>query len=173
MNTDLFFFSILQFGLSLMIGMMLIYATFKIINKRIAVKYKLEFTNVAFAILCGAILFSVSYLIEGVKEPLMNTIRIIQNDPSREGSLFFESIKYAGIFLVISVVVIGIINVLSIHLFKVMTRGINEFEEIKKENIAVSIITSVIIVSISLMVKDSVMLMLESFIPYPEIPKIL
>ena len=50
-----------------------------------------------------------------------------------------------------------------------MTKDINEFEEIKNNNIAVSIITSVIIISISLLAKDSLYLLLESFVPYPEI----
>ena len=54
-----------------------------------------------------------------------------------------------------------------------MTRNINEFQEIKKNNIAVSIITAVVIVSISLLTKDSLYLILESFVPYPEIPNFL
>jgi uncharacterized membrane protein YjfL (UPF0719 family) len=53
-----------------------------------------------------------------------------------------------------------------------MTKSINEFEEISKNNIAVSILTATIIISISLLVKDSLYLLLESFVPYPDIPRI-
>ena len=53
-----------------------------------------------------------------------------------------------------------------------MTTDINEFEEIKKNNIAVAILTATIIISISLLVKESLYLLLESFVPYPDIPNI-
>ena len=53
-----------------------------------------------------------------------------------------------------------------------MTKDINEFEEIKKDNVSISIITAVIVIVMTLLVKDSIYLVLESFIPYPEVPDI-
>ena len=52
-----------------------------------------------------------------------------------------------------------------------MTKTINEFDEIKKDNIAMAIICGVIIVSISLILKDSLYFLLDTFVPYPEIPR--
>ena len=54
-----------------------------------------------------------------------------------------------------------------------MTKDVKEFEEIKKNNVAVSIITAVVIISISLLAKDSLYLILEAFVPYPEMPSFL
>jgi uncharacterized membrane protein YjfL (UPF0719 family) len=51
-----------------------------------------------------------------------------------------------------------------------MTKDLNEFEEIKNNNIAVSLITAAIVITISLMVKSSLFLMLEAFVPYPDMP---
>ena len=53
-----------------------------------------------------------------------------------------------------------------------MTKNINEFQEIKKNNLAVAILTATIIISISLLVKESLYLLLETFVPYPEVPNI-
>ena len=53
-----------------------------------------------------------------------------------------------------------------------MTKDIDEFKEIKDNNIAVALITSIIVISISIMIKSSLYLMLESFVPYPDIPTI-
>ena len=53
-----------------------------------------------------------------------------------------------------------------------MTKDIDEFKEIKNNNIAIAIITATLIISISLLLKESVYLLLESFVPYPEIPRI-
>lgn len=46
----------------------------------------------------------------------------------------------------------------------------DEFDEIKNNNIGVSIILSISIISISLLVKDSLYLLLESFVSYPSMP---
>jgi uncharacterized membrane protein YjfL (UPF0719 family) len=54
-----------------------------------------------------------------------------------------------------------------------MMRGIKELNEIEKNNIAVSLVVGVVIISISIMVKDSLYLLLESFVPYPDMPKFL
>jgi len=54
-----------------------------------------------------------------------------------------------------------------------MTNNIDEFKELKNNNIAVALVTGIVIISISIIVKESVYLILESFIPYPEIPTIL
>jgi hypothetical protein len=45
-------------------------------------------------------------------------------------------------------------------------------EEIRKGNIAVALIAAAILVVISLFVRDSVVFLLESMIPYPEVPNL-
>ena len=103
---------------------------------------------------------------------MTTTVRALQSTLSEGDSLFLIGAQFLGLYLIISLIVIAITNVASIGLFTIMTKGINEVEEIKKENIAVSIITAALMVCISLMVKDSLVLILESFIPYPDIPRI-
>ena len=61
---------------------------------------------------------------------------------------------------------------LAIQLYTRMTKEINEFKEIEANNIAVAIVMGVIVISISLLIKESLYLMLETFVPYPEIPRI-
>jgi uncharacterized membrane protein YjfL (UPF0719 family) len=63
--------------------------------------------------------------------------------------------------------------VLSIFLFTYLTKGINEFDEIKENNKAVALITAVIIISISFIMKDSMIFLIETFIPYPSIPNLI
>lgn len=45
---------------------------------------------------------------------------------------------------------------------------INEFAELKNNNLAVALVVGSIIITLSLLTKDGVALLLESFIPYPE-----
>jgi len=67
------------------------------------------------------------------------------------------------------ILTISIVIFLSVKLYTYMTREIDEFKEIKANNIAVAIIMATIIISVSVLIKESLYLMLETFVPYPEI----
>jgi uncharacterized membrane protein YjfL (UPF0719 family) len=172
MNTEIFYYSIIEIVISLFFGVTLLYFTYRIINKFVKKKFDINSDNVSFSIFTSSILFSVAYLISGIKSPILNSLKMLGNNPSYEGSLFLDSFKYSGLFLSIIIITIAVVIFIAIKLFTYMTTDINEFEEIKKNNIAVSILTATIIISISLLIKESLYLLLESFVPYPDIPNI-
>jgi uncharacterized membrane protein YjfL (UPF0719 family) len=173
MNEEIFYYGLLELGISILLGVLVLYISYRVVDKLIRKKYNIEINNTAYAIFCSSVLFSVAYLISGVKAPILNSVRMIQDQANYDGIILLDGLKYTGIFLAIILIVITLVNLLSILLFTLMTKNINEFEEIKKNNIAVSIITAIVIVSISLLTKDSLYLILESFVPYPEIPNFL
>lgn len=169
MNQSVFIYSVIELGVSVLLGVTLLYLTFKILDKVVRKKNKIEFNNISYSIFISSVLFSVAYLISGVKNPILNSVRLIQEQSGNDGILFFEFLKFTSIFLIIICFSITIINFLSIFLFTAMTKDVNEFHEIKENNIAVGLITAVIVISISILVKDSLYLLLESFVPYPEV----
>jgi uncharacterized membrane protein YjfL (UPF0719 family) len=169
MNQSVFFYSLVELGVSIFLGVMLLYITFRILEKFVREKYKIELNNVAYSIFTSSVLFSVAFLVSGIKGPILNSLKLIQDQPGYDGVVVIDALKYTSLFLVVIVIAIALVNLISISLFTLMTKDVNEFEEIKNNNIAVSIITSVIIISISLLAKDSLYLLLESFVPYPEI----
>ena len=169
MNQSVFLYSLIELGVSIFLGVMLLYITFRILEKFVREKYKIELNNVAYSIFTSSVLFSVAFLVSGIKGPILNSLKLIQDQPGYDGIVVIDALKYTSLFLVVIVIAIALVNLISISLFTLMTKDINEFEEIKNNNIAVSIITSVIIISMSLLAKDSLYLLLESFVPYPEI----
>ena len=169
MNTEIFYYSIIEIVISLFFGVTLLYFSYRTINKLVKNKFEINLDNVSYSIFSSSILFSVAYLISGIKSPILNSLKMLSNDPNYEGSMILDSFKYSGIFLFIIIITIAIVIFISIKLFTYMTTDINEFEEIKKNNIAVAILTATIIISISLLVKESLYLLLESFVPYPDI----
>ena len=172
MNTELFYYSLVEIGISIVIGVSLLYFTYRIINKLVKQKFEIESNNTSFSIFTSSILFSVAYLISGIKSPILNSLKMLSNNPEYEGSLILDGFKYSGLFLTIIVITIALVIFISIKLFTYMTKNINEFQEIKNNNIAVAILTATIIISISLLVKESLYLLLETFVPYPDIPNI-
>lgn len=172
MNEELFYLGLLEFGLSFGVVLVMLYITFKILNRFLLQKHNVAYKNMAFGVVCSGIFISVAYLISSVKEVMIETIRALQQVPGLEDVLFWEASKYFGLFLFMSIVVIAITNVASIGLFTIMTKGINEIEEIKNNNIAVGIITATLMICISMMCKASLVTMMQSFIPYPSLPNI-
>jgi len=172
MNTKLFYYSLAEIGISLVIGVTLLYFTYRILDKYVMQKHNLSHDNISASIFVSSILFSVAYLISDIKSPLLNSLKMLGNNPEYDGVLVLDGFKYLGLFLGVMLITIAIVIVISIRLFTYMTKNINEFEELKKNNIAVAILTAVIVISISLLVKESLYLLLETFVPYPEVPRI-
>ena len=172
MNTDLFFYSIAEIGISIIIGISLLFFTYKLMDKLVKRKFNINLDNISYSIFCASVLFSVAYLISGIKAPILTSLRMISDNPQYNGSIILDGLKYSMLFLLIIIIAIAFINFLSLKLFTAMTKKINEFEEISKNNIAVSILTATIVISISLLIKDSLYLLLEAFVPYPEVPNI-
>jgi len=171
MNKDLFYYSIAEIGISIIIGISILFLTYKLVDILVKKKYNIKINNTSYSIFSSSVLFSVAYLISGIKAPILKSLRMITDNPRYDGYYLIDGLKYTFIFLLIIVITIALVNFISIKLFIVMTKNVSEFEEISKNNIAVSILTATIIICISLLVKDSVYLLIDSFVPYPETPR--
>jgi uncharacterized membrane protein YjfL (UPF0719 family) len=77
--------------------------------------------------------------------------------------------KYSGIYLLIGFVMALLINSTVFFLFSILTKGVDEFREIQKNNLSVAIIVVATLISITLIAKESIALLVSSLIPYPEV----
>lgn len=171
MKVRLIELAVLQLGLSLFLGIAILYLTYQIVRKIVAKRYQITEHNTAFSIFLSAILFSVGYIVSSVVEPLLSTFRMLSGSISTISTLIFEFSKYLLFFFSISTLIALVINAIGIYLFTWLTH-INEFEEIKKNNVSAAITTAVIIIVITLFAKDGVVFLLESIVPYPSMPQI-
>ena len=123
----------------------------------------------SFSIVISSILLSVAYLISDIKSPILNSLKMVSSQADYQVSIIFDGFKYTLLFLFIIIVAISIIIFISIWLFTLMTKNIDEFKEIKKDNKAIGLLLAVIIFSVSIMVKESLYFLIETFVPYPEV----
>ena len=172
MNTQTFTLSLIEISISILFGVIILYLCYRFLDKLLKDKLKIKNDNISYSIFVSSILFSVAYLIEGIKSPILNSLKLLIDNPEYEGIIILDGLKYSILFITIIVITILVVIFLSIFLFTIMTKDIDEFKEIKNNNIAIAIITATLIISISLLLKESVYLLLESFVPYPEIPRI-
>jgi hypothetical protein len=168
MNTELFYYGLLHLGLSVLLSVFVLYFTFSRVTRFFKRKYNFAYDNVAFTIFISGLIFSVGYLFEGIHQPMMTVIGFLKTDPQLKGSVFFEASKYVGLFLVVGLLFTGLVITVSIYFFTVLTHMIDEFEELRNGNVAMGIVLATVIITVSFLCRDSLVTILESFIPYPE-----
>ena len=166
---DIFTYALIELFFSLILGISLLYFTYKSLHKFLLKKYNIKDYNMSFSIVISSILISVAYLISDIKSPILNSLKMVSSQADYQGSIIFDGFKYTFLFLFIIIVAISIIIFISIWLFTLMTKNIDEFKEIKKDNKAIGLLLAVIIFSVSLMVKESLYFLIETFVPYPEV----
>ena len=166
---EIFTYALTELLFSVILGITLLYLTYKSLHKFFQKKYKIKDYNLSFSIVISSILLSVAYLISDIKSPILNSIKMVSSQADYQGSIIFDGFKYTFLFLSIVILAISIIIFISIWLFTLMTKNIDEFSEIKKNNISIGLLLGVIIFSISLMVKESLYFLIETFVPYPEV----
>ena len=172
MNTELLTFSIVQFGISMLVGITMMFIAYKLVSRAILNNYSVQSRSIAFAIIVAGILFSVVFIVASAIDPLFNAIRIAEKDPMGTDSVFITGLKYGGLYLMLCILLISLIVVFAVVLFKVITWNFVDDPETNEDNIALSLITAVIIISLTVLAKDSALLLFESFIPYPEVPNV-
>jgi hypothetical protein len=126
--------------------------------------------NNAYAILQVGILLSTSILVSSIVGPGMNAIRFLNQNMTNIASIS-SSMGYIFIFLLIGLVFSLLVIAGGILVLFQLT-NVNEWEEIKKDNLPTALISAALIVGLSLIMRDHVASVCEMLIPYPEVLQI-
>ncbi len=169
MNIKIAILAIIEIVASLSIGVIILYFTYKILKLVGKKVYGIEHNNMAYSIFMGSILFSVGYMVSSVIQPIVSSFRILSNTTEGTIELITTFLAYGALYVVIAFLA-GIIVSLTGAAFYAYLTPIDEFKEIKNNNVGVAIIVSAIIITLILMSKSGVTLFIESIIPYPEMP---
>lgn len=171
MNAKVFTLGIIELALAILVGIFILWVIYKLIKLMVAPKMEIKADNTAFAIFSGAILLSVGMIMAESITPAMNAYRVgVQQTQSLQMTAL-GLIKILLTYLLIGLVTAFIINIISIWLYNLLTKEVDEITEIRNGNIATAIITAVIILSITMMAKTSLGTIFESFVPYPDAPR--
>ena len=170
MDISLLAAGVLQLMLSLFIGLIFIYAGFRFFHKRIKAINEIEElkkNNIAVAILNASIILALVIMVKNAIEPAITVFSMAIRNPD---STIISFIQMAGIMLV-QIIVAGLIAYISIYiainLYTHLTKEIDELSEIKNNNIAVSIVLGIVIISISLLMQQGIKSILDALIPFP------
>ena len=167
--------ALIELIISLIIGLMTVYLT-----KMVLTKYYFKRTgelepykNLSFMIFLSGTIFSVSYIVFGIMEPLSSTIKLLSTNTDSIFDLVFSISKYLMIFIILGYSFSAGIVYVAYKTFSILTKQLDEFDEISKNNIGVALLVAVLTIVIALFTKDPFIIFVESFIPYPELPGIM
>jgi uncharacterized membrane protein YjfL (UPF0719 family) len=167
MNTQLFTLALLEIVLSIVITVVIIFISYKILKKLFFEKEDLGGDNLALSIFTSGIVLSIGLILSEILPSITNVIRIASTQNQTIDAITIA--KYSALYLFIGFIAAIVINGSVFLLFSMLTKGVNEFREIKQNNIAVAILVVAILISITLIAKDSIALLISSLIPYPEV----
>ncbi|TMM57274.1 DUF350 domain-containing protein [Maribacter algarum] len=164
---ELFYLALIQIIISIVLSIVIFFISYKILIKIFKLEES-EFNNdnLALSIFFSGIIFSIGYLLSGIIPSIINAIQLIKIHS--EGNLFVEVLKYSSMCLFVGFLAISILQISSFLLVKTMTKHIKEVEQLKQNNLAVSILLVSILISITLISADSLIFLLETFLPQPE-----
>ena len=168
MNFSTGFLAIIEILSSISIGIFILVLTYKIMEWVGKKYYGIESYNLAYSIFNAAVIISVGIMISGIIQPLLSSFRLLSKD-STGFLVAFKYIGIGGIYIAIAYSATILIGLLSTYLYSKIT-PINEFEEIKNNNVGVSIVISAILITLIILSKEGVVLLIESIVPYPELP---
>ena len=171
MNSKLFSLSLIEIILSIVISVVIIFVSYKILKLLFFKKHDVRGDNLSFTIFTSGIILSLGLILSEILPSITNVIRLASNQP--ESIELSTIIKYSGLYILIGFLVALIINCSVFILFSILTRGVHEFKEIQNNNISVAILVVAILISITLIVKDSIALLISSLVPYPEVTNFL
>lgn len=170
MNISIGVLATIEIVSSLFTGVVILWLTHKILmvfaKRKIGLDDKI---NIAYSIFMAAILFSVGYTVSTVVQPLVSYFRILSASSESTFSLSTSFMLYGGLYVAISYILSLILSFIGVILYVFLT-PLNEFEEIKNNNIGVALVVGTIIITLNLITHSGIGLLIESFLPYPELP---
>ncbi len=170
MNRDIIILGLIEIVSALTIGIFILALTFKIVQWVGRKYYGIGNYNLAYSIFTAAIMISVGLMASSVIQPLISSFRLLD----KEYNSFLLAMKFLGTgatYIIIAYSVAIIIGLVSTFLYSKLT-PINEFEEIKENNVGVAVMISSIIITLTLLTKSGVELLIEAIIPYPAGPPV-
>jgi uncharacterized membrane protein YjfL (UPF0719 family) len=167
MNKQLFTLALFEIVLSIVITVIIIYVSYSILHRLFFKQTSLRGDNIAFTVFTAGIVLSIGMILSEILPSITNIVRLAttQTEVIDTGTI----VQYSGLYLLIGFLIAVMLNIAVFLLFSLLTRGINEFEAIKSNNIAVAIMVAVTLISITLIVKESVAMLISSLVPYPEV----
>lgn len=167
MNEQLLTLALLEIIMSITFTVAIIFTSYKLLKFLFFRASDLRGDNMAFTIFTSGIILSIGLILSEIIPSITNVIRILTTQSETVDTS--KILSYSGLYLLIGFIMAVFINAAAFLLFSILTKGINEFKEIQRNNVSVAVLVVAILISITLIVKESIALLISALVPYPEV----
>lgn len=174
MNPFVIIIGVVEYILSILIGVGALYLTFQflgLISRRIDDIKEIKENNIAVALYNGSILFAVAWIIRPSVSSAITSITLLLNGSETGVLSSIQTILIIFTQVLISSLLAFCGISIAILMFMKLTRNVDEFREIKANNVAMGIIIAVIIVVMALFIEPAINTLVDGLTPYPELLK--
>jgi uncharacterized membrane protein YjfL (UPF0719 family) len=162
---------IIQVFIAFISGLTALFLMYKIMNFFMKKKFQIEEANNAFAILQVGIMLSTSFIMASVLTAAVNAVQFLNTGGTIQLNNIITSLTYIIVFILIGMLFTFAVIFSSIFIFFQLTQ-INEWEQIKLNNIPTSLISAALILGLALIMDDYIGHLCEALIPYPDVIQI-
>ena len=170
MDWNTFFFASYEILISITFSLLTIFIT-KVILDRTLFDQRIEGNNythnLALAIFAGSIIISVLILVNSSILPAVDTLRVmVLSSETITFKMILISLLYFLFFFAVTIFFSIIILILAIKVYFKATLKIDEMEELRNKNMAVSVMMSMVVLGIALFVRPSLSRFIASLVHY-------
>jgi len=166
MNAPLFYLALFEIVFSLLVSVGVIYVSYGILRRVFFKQNDLSGKDMAFTVLTSGLVLSIGLILSEILPQITQVVRVATtqgNSPDYQ-----TIVLYAALYLTIGFFIALMINTAVFGLFSMLTQSIHEYKEIRNNNLAVALIVAVTIISITLIVKESIAVLISALLPYPQ-----
>jgi len=166
MQTKLLSLAFIEIILAITISILILFISYKVLERLFFKNLSIRENNMAFAIFTAGIMLSTGAILGEIIPSITNIIRLSMTEEHQIS--LSHIIQYSSLYLGIGFLASVLVNLSVFILFSALTHGINEFKDIQQNNISTAIVVTATLISITLVIKDSISLLISALVPYPE-----
>ena len=152
---------------SVLLGVVLVFGTYRLsawLTPSLDVQRLVQAGNRSVALALGAVILSQALLLRHAVFPTMVVIRGAMLQPFSWTDAFL-ALGQCAIFIVVTALLAVATVAIAAWLFTRMTRGLDEHDEIRKDNIAVAIFFAFVVLAITLLVNEGLEELSRALVP--------
>ena len=175
MNLELLLLTSYQIIIAFIFGLLTIFITLQVVQKTILKVNFFELVrqgNTALALFEGTLIVSTLLLVEVAILPSVNALQTMMHaHQAVTFQMFLISFGYFVTFYLIALVFSYILILSGFYVFVSATAKLDEIKEIKQNNIAVSIMISMVLLGLTIFIRPSLSNLVQSFVDYRSLEK--
>ena len=165
-------FGLIEFFVSVLISFILIFGSYRlflVFTSRLDEERELKAGNTSIGIILGSTILGEAIVVKQAIYPVMAVIQIFVLGQEKNIGNFVKMVAFSIGYVILAGILALACIIFSFWLFNRMTPRIDQFEEIKKNNLAVALFMGFFIIAICFLISSGVAGLTRALIPFPEV----